>query len=387
MISIHTAITAMMLALLLPAPAVSQKLYYPDKKWEVADPEEMGLNRELLDSAVSFAINNETSTERDLRIAILRSFGREPFFRIIGPVRPRGGPSGMVIKGGYIVAQWGDTRRPDMTFSVTKSFLSTIGGLALDDGLIDDIDDYAADYVWSGKYESSHNSKIKWRHLLNQTSDWSGELFGIYDWADRPPRLGGIDEWSRRELHEPGTRYQYNDVRVNLLAYSLLHIYRQPLPVVLKDRIMDPIGASSSWRWYGYENSWVNIDGIKMQSVSGGAHFGGGMFISAEDQARFGLLFLRKGEWKGEQLISREWVGSVTETTPGTNYGYMWWSNERGSWRGVPGSVYYASGFGGNYIIVDNENDIVVVLRWIDSRAAGTFMRILTEATGGTPNN
>ena len=70
--------------------------------------------------------------------------------------------------------------------------------------------------------------------------------------------------------------FKYNDVRVNVLAYSLLNIFREPLPKVLKSNIMDPIGTSSSWRWFGYENSWTTIDGLQMQSVSGGGHSGGG---------------------------------------------------------------------------------------------------------------
>ena len=198
---------------------------------------------------------------------------------------------------------------------------------------------------------------------LQQSSDWSGELFGLPDWSDRPPREGGIEEWKARDLLEPGSRFEYNDVRVNVLAYSLLQVWRHPLPQVLKERIMDPIGASSTWRWYGYENSWVNVDGVKIQSVSGGGHSGGGLFISARDHARFGLLFLNEGNWNGKQLISQEWVEMVqqpSEANPA--YGYMWWLN-RGSRsvEGVSENVYNASGFGGNYIIIDKENDVVIV--------------------------
>ena len=100
-------------------------------------------------------------------------------------------------------------------------------------------------------------------------------------------------------MHEPGTFYEYNDVRVNLLALAALHVWRRPLPQVLRELVMDPIGASNTWRWNGYENSWVTIDGLRMQSVSGGGHWGGGMFISSRDHARFGLLFLRGGTWAG----------------------------------------------------------------------------------------
>lgn len=381
-------LTALILTSLLLVSANAQKLYFPGTEWETRRPEDLKMNRMWLDSAVSFAMNNENKVEKDLNIAILKAYRREPGFKIAGPVKPRGGPAGMIIKGGYIVAQWGETDRVDMTFSVTKSFLSTMAGLAIDDGLIKDINDPVNRYVWDDNFEGPHNSKITWLHLLQQTSDWSGSLFGIPDWADRPPSRGTIDDWKRRTLNEPGSSYKYNDVRVNLLAYSLLNVHRKPLPVVLKERIMDPIGASTTWRWYGYENSWVNIDGVMMQSVSGGGHFGGGLFISAADQARFGLLFLRKGEWNGRQLISQKWVNDVDITSAANKtYGYMWWTNTGSPWKGVPESVYHAAGFGGNYIIIDNENDLVVVVRWIDSPKIGEFMGLVVKSARNSPNN
>ena len=161
-------------------------------------------------------------------------------------------------------------------------------------------------------------------------SDWSGTLWGIHDWADRPPKEGGIDDWKNRKLNTPGTFYKYNDVRVNLLAYCLLNIWRQPIPQILKKFIMDPIGASTTWRWYGYNNSWVELDGNRMQSVSGGGHSGGGLFINTEDHARFGLLFLRQGKWNESQLISKDWIDEATKSSPAQkSYGYMWWLNKK----------------------------------------------------------
>jgi CubicO group peptidase (beta-lactamase class C family) len=186
----------------------------------------------------------------------------------------------MIIRNGYVVAQWGDIERVDMTFSVTKSFLSTIAGLAIDQKLITTAADTVATYVWDGTFEGAHNSKITWQHLLTQSSDWSGSLFDMPDWADRPPREGGIDDWKNRKLNEPGSVFEYNDVRVNVLAYALLQVCRRPLPAVLKESIMDPIGASTTWRWYGYEHSWVTVDGMTIQSVSGGGHSGGGLLLN-----------------------------------------------------------------------------------------------------------
>lgn len=358
-----------------------QQAYYPDANWLSKKPGELKINEHLLDSAINFAINNENKTDYDLRIAILKAYTGEPNYKIIGPVKPRGKPAGIIIRQGYIVAQWGDINRVDMTFSVTKSYLSTIAGLGVDANLIRNIDDKVNGYVWDATFEGAHNSKTTWRHLLNQTSDWSGCLFDLCDWADRPPKTGNIDDWKNRKLIEPGEKFEYNDVRVNLLAYSLLQVWRKPLAVVLKEKIMDPISASSTWRWYGYDNSFVNIDGVMMQSVSGGGHHGGGLFINTLDQARFGLLFLRKGKWKDRQLISQQWVESVRQgSPPNPSYGLMWWTNKEYSFQGLSVDLYYASGFGGNYIVVDNANDLVVVVRWLESNKLGEFLKLVTHS-------
>jgi CubicO group peptidase (beta-lactamase class C family) len=359
----------------------AQTYYFPDTTWQVKSALEMKLNKTLLDSAISFALKNENKVERDLRIANLKSYSREPDYKMIGPMKKRGGPAGLILKNGYIVAQWGDIHRVDMTFSVTKSFLSTTAGLAIDNGLIKSVNDGVKKYVWDGSFEGVHNSKITWKNLLNQSSDWSGTLFGLHDWADRPPKEGDIDDWKNRKLNEPGTVFEYNDVRVNLLAYSLLQVWRKPLPMILKEKIMDPIGASTTWRWFGYENSFVNVDGLSMQSVSGGGHSGGGIFISAIDQARFGLLFLRKGKWKNQQLLSEKWVNAAHQSSNANkDYGYMWWINTSKRWKDVSAEIYFAAGFGGNYIVIDNANDLVVVTRWMDDSKMGEFMNLVEQS-------
>ena len=116
-------------------------------------------------------------------------------------------------------------------------------------------------------FDAPHNQKIKWDHLLRQTSDWQGTLWGKPDWADRPEGKTPAD-WPNRELHEPGTHYKYNDVRVNVLALAALKSGGVRCREVLREEVMEPIGASSTWRWYGYENSWVDLDGQKMQSMT-----------------------------------------------------------------------------------------------------------------------
>lgn len=365
--------------------SLQAQTYFPDRgTWESKAPNEVGMNTNAVQDAVSFAESNEYSGSVDLRIATYEAFRREPYHQLTGPTKKRGGPAGMIIKDGYVVAQWGDINRVDMTFSVTKSYLSTAAGLAYDEGLIASMDDKVGDYVWDGTFNGRHNSKITWDHLLTQSSDWTGELFGGKDWGDRPPSEGDIDDWKIREFSEPGTAFEYNDVRVNVAAYSLLNVWRKPLPQILKERVMDPIGASTTWRWFGYSNSFVLVDGVEMQSVSGGGHNGGGVFINTMDHARFGYLFLRKGSWNGQQLISEDWVNMIQKPSQANvNYGYMWWLNQKeGSryWEGVPESVYYAAGFGGNFIVVDDSNDLVIVTRWLEPSKIGEMVKMVIDA-------
>ena len=360
---------------------LSQSEYYPGKDWVEQSPNSQGLDNKLISDAILFAEENENSVSKDLRISILNSFGREPGYRIKGPTKFRGEPNGLIIKNGYIIGKWGDVERVDMTFSVTKSYLSTVAAIAYDDGIIN-LDDKLKKYVWDGKFDDPHNSKITWHHLLNQSSEWSGSLFGTYDWADRPPKGLSIEEIKKQKLSEPGKAYKYNDVRVNLLSFSLLNVFREALPRILKTRVMDEIGASSTWRWYGYDNSMVVMDGVNVQSVSGGGHFGGGIFINSLDHARFGLLFLRNGEWNGKKIISKDWISKMkipSENNP--SYGYMWWLN-RGDrkWQDLSENIYYGSGFGGNYVVVVPDHDIVIVARWIDSSKIGDFVRKVIQA-------
>lgn len=353
--------------------------YYPGPwgTWETREAAEVGMNAERLKAAVEYAKAAENKDSPDLAAAITKAFGREPFNEIVGPTKPRGGANGMIVRNGYIVAEWGDTRRVDMTFSVTKSYLSTVAGLAVDSQLIRDVHDPLKNYVRDGKFAGEHNAPITWHHLLQQTSDWSGELWGKQDWGDRPQ---GADpsQWENRTLHRPGEHFKYNDVRVNLLAYSLLQVWRKPLPVVLRERVMDPIGASPTWRWHGYENSWVTLDGQRIQSVSGGGHWGGGMFICTRDQARFGYLFLRDGNWRGEQLISKDWIRALqVPATARPDYGYMWWLNtDRSRVPKAAENCFWAAGFGGNYIHIDQANDLLIVLRWTPDHA-GVVTKVL----------
>src|SRR5260370_19123057 len=168
-------------------PAAS---YFPDRcDWQHKKPEELGMDAGGLDDAVKHAIANENQATKELTLYLATTMGAtEPFDTPIGPVKVRGAANGIILRHGYIVAEWGDPKRVDMTFSVTKTFLTTVVGLAWQRGLIHDVNDYAADYIQPGValFDAPHNQKIKWDHLLRQTSDWQGTLWATPNWPHRP---------------------------------------------------------------------------------------------------------------------------------------------------------------------------------------------------------
>jgi CubicO group peptidase (beta-lactamase class C family) len=344
--------------------------YFPERNnWQHKTPEDEGMDSARLNQAVQAAIASENPLTKNMFDYLATTFGsHEPLSTPVGPIKDRGPANGLITRHGYVVAEWGDPQRIDMTFSVSKTFLTTLVGLAWQRGMIRDVNDFARDYMPAGidLFEAPHNRNIRWDHMLRQTSDWQGTLWGKPDWVDRPE--GPPATWPNRQLYEPGTHYKYNDVRMNMLALATLEVWRKPLPQVLREEIMDPIGASETWRWYGYDNSWVEIDGQKIQSVSAGGHWGGGMQINAYDMARFGYLFLRNGKWNGRSLVSEEWMRMAR--TPGTanrNYGFANWylNTDRKPLPNAPASAVWFEGNGNNIIYIDWDNDIVAVIRWI----------------------
>ncbi|MCU0626100.1 MAG: serine hydrolase [Gemmatimonadaceae bacterium] len=379
--------------------------YVPGRTWEQRRPSTAGVDSARLADAIAFAIANEAKGGRDLEANHYRTLGREPFDAPVGPIAPRGAPSGVIVRGGYVIAQWGAPDRVDMTFSVTKSFLSTVVGVAVERGLIASVHDT----VWRSQapvqrlrtaaesepgerlgatpflrlWETPHNRTITWDALLRQTSDWEGTLWGKPEWADRP--AADASTWTTRPRSPSGTTYEYNDVRVNVLALAATNIWRRPLPEVLRDEVMDPIGASRTWRWTGYDNAWITLDGRPVQVVSGGGHWGGGMYINAWDMARFGLLTLRRGVWGERRLLSEQWVTqALTPTVPEPTYGYMnWFLNTDRKWMpAAPASAFGHVGNGMNLVFVSPEHDLVAVVRWIENGAANEFLGRLLAAVG-----
>jgi len=343
------------------AAAIGQESYVPPKgQWEHVDPAKAGFDPAKLAEAVEYAKTHESSHPRDFSNQVA-TFGR-----VLGPLpKERSGTKGLILKGGRIVAEWGDVDAAEPTYSAAKSFLSTLAGIAVDRKLIASVDDPVGKSIHDGGYDSEHNAKITWAHHLWQASEWEGEMWG------KSHTFEGREEFGSgmrppRALRMAGAFYEYNDVRVNRLALSLLRLFGRGLPDVLKSEVMDPIGASDDWRYLGYENSSVEIDGKRYPSVSGGTRWGGGLWISARDQARFGLLMLRKGHWGDRQIVSESWLELATKPSPQkADYGMLWWLNTgRKQWPSLSEKAFAAVGFGSNTIWIDPERDLVVVWRW-----------------------
>lgn len=364
----------------------------PTDALDWAQAESGRFDRSALVGVVAFAEAYESPWPRTFHypdgryVGIVEWNEKGPWSEIAGVLRHRGGSAGLILDKGRIAAQWGDTRRADMTFSVAKSYLAVLAGIAVADGLIADLDQPVGKTVAGPWFESAHNAQITWRHLLQQSSEWDGVLWEKSDQVDHYRSVGANADNSRkgdlRARQAPGAYYEYNDVRVNLLALALLMRFRRPLPEVLRERIMDPIGASGEWEWHGYRTSWIDVDGRRIQSVSGGAHWGGGMMISARDLARLGLLVARGGVWNGKQLLPSGYVSEMLSPSP-TNggYGLLWWLNRgKGQRKGWSERCVSAMGAGSNVVWVDPDRDIVAVLRWIDKVAIEGFLERLGAA-------
>jgi CubicO group peptidase (beta-lactamase class C family) len=374
-----------LLAALLAAqtPQPKRTTYFPAAgTWQHKSPEEVGMDTVKLLEAVAWAESH--GAKWDFEKDQVRTFGK-----VLGPLpAKRAATNGIILRHGYIVAEFGDTKMNDPVYSVAKSFISTTASIAVAKGLIHNLDDKVADYIHDGGYNSRHNAKITWKNHLQQESEWEGELFG------KNANFVGEEEFGRgqrkpREIQDPGTFYEYNDVRINRLALSLARVFGKSLPDVLKENVMDKIGASHDWTWHGYgAKSTVDINGKPVESVSGGTRWGGGLWINSQDMARFGLLILNKGNWDGQQIVSKDWIQqATTPSAHGPDYGYLWWLNtKQKEWPSAPASSFAAVGNGGNLIWIDPDHDIVLVWHWHETGKAvdGMLARIVASVVGQT---
>jgi CubicO group peptidase (beta-lactamase class C family) len=336
---------------------------------------------------------HEPDLPRDMEAWLAATLASEPWPYVMGPLLDRGAPNGVVWIGGREVGRWGDPSRREMAFSIAKSALGTVAGLAFDDGLLPDLDlpvvnqvpltAFGGDVYGPGVPDDPAAARrITWRHLLTQTSEWRGTLFDIPWWSD--PQ--GKQEPDAPTV-SPGTRFSYNDVRTNLCSLALTHLLGASNAATLGARVLEPLGIEPGWSWHGLDQMRTRVpSGEEAVVTTGGSHWGGGLWLTAEDLAKFGRLHLDGGEWEGRQLLSAEWCRRMLVPTHARRaYGLMWWRNPE---AGVPldeegasplGAVagedafypgagvrgFAAHGTGEQIVWCDPDRDLVAVVRWV----------------------
>jgi len=317
-----------------PTPASLPPMTFPGLSWQEAAPETLNVDSAKLEIAFSY-LSQYLDTS-----------------------------STAVIRNGYLIRKSSRIDARFGTFSATKSYTSTVLGLLIDDGKAS-LDTLASTYVpeMATKY-----STVTLRHFATMTSgyDAPGNSYDPYD-GSYDPFVPGTPLFT-----PPGSKFTYFDDAMNQFGNVLTQIAREPIYDLFKRRIADPIGMTD-WGWpnFGVVNGYVVYEGSGNQT---------GINISARQMARFGHLFLNRGNWNGIQLLSPEWVDQATSnqvpvtighsgirpTLDGRGvYGFNWWLNGidvngNRKWSAAPPKTFSAWGLYENRIIVIPEWNMVI---------------------------
>ena len=354
-------------------------------------------DKTLLDQAIAHAQAHETPWPREPLAAPgpgqqpwgVHHDDPPPFNRLRGPVHARGPQSGVVWQADHELANWGEPGRADQTFSVAKTCLALLAGLAQGQGLLPDEHAPVCQRLPGIGFDSEHNRPITWAHLLEQTSEWEGSCFGLPDTVDRwrkvgqDPRPAGGPKGGPRPLQTPGSYWEYNDVRINQLSLALLHLFGRPLPEVFLEHILQPLGGGDGYAWQAYDDAWLTLPGVgRVPSVPGGTHWGAGLSISAHDLARLGQLLLDGGQHRGRQLLPQAWLQRMAQPCNiAPFYGRLLWLNPGGrAFAGASPEAVFMLGAGGHLVWVDPALQAVVVLRWLDPAHTAATVAALARA-------
>ncbi len=269
-----------------------------------------------------------------------------------------GSGSGCIVRGGRLVFSWGDPKQRYDLKSSTKSFGAAALGLAIKDGKLR-LDDKARRHHRTLGTPPEANAPTGWLeditilHLASQTAGF-----------DKPGGYAPL-------LFKPGTHWSYSDSGPNWLAECITLACRRDVDELMFERLFTPLGIQRSdlvWRKNSYRPDL--IDGIRRRE------FGAGISANVDAMARFGLLWLRGGEWKGAQILPRDFVDKVRTTVSGmpglpvrkpedygkaaNHYGLLWWNNADETIEGLPLDTYWSWGLYDSLIVVMPTLDIVV---------------------------
>lgn len=363
------ALACALFALSSGAPAETA---FPDAAWEERSPASMGLDEGKLHAAVEYLRANS---------------GRDGVRELV------------IIRSGVMIWRGDNVDHVHGVWSLTKSFTSTVLGLLSDDGKAS-LDTRASAHL---PEMTDAYPEVTLRHFTTMTSGYRAigdEPQGAYlHGPSKTPFLPSPQPL----FTPPGSHYAYWDSAMSQFGHVLTRLAQEPMADLFRRRIAEPIGMGpAKWDWGVVQEQ----DGLAINGGSGNA--GKHVRICARELARFGLLMLHRGNWRGRQLLSPAWVDAATSVQvpadlplghPESNidgrgvYGFNWWCNALGAdgkrrWPGVPVGAYAASGYNNNDLFVIPEWDLVIVRLGLDESTDGPisttvyaeFLRLLGEA-------
>ncbi len=266
--------------------------------------------------------------------------------------KPGGLHSFMLLRRGQVAAEgWWDPygpRHPHMLYSLSKSFTSTAVGMAVAEGRLK-VDQPVVSFFPNELPASvpENLAAMQVRHLLSMGTGHEKD-------ATNPMRAAADGNWVRGFLHlpvehAPGSRFVYNSAATYMCSAIVQKLTGMPVLEYLRSRLFEPLGFESP--------TWENCP----RGINTG---GWGLSIRTEEIARFGQLYLQKGQWNGRQLVPESWVQEATskQISNGTNpksdwaqgYGYQFWRCQHGAFRG--------DGAFGQYCVVMPEQDAVLAI-------------------------
>jgi len=235
--------------------------------------------------------------------------------------------------------------------------------------------------------QHAQNRGVTWLQLLQQTSEWSGSLWGIPDTVDRDRQLAPTDDQARfnrsTPRQPPGTYWDYNDTRVNALCLALTSLFGESLPDVLATAL-PAFGDRTSWNWQGYgnESSITLPDRRTVSVVVGGGHWGGGLATSVRHDLILGRLMAGRGTLDGRRVLSEAAIAALLSPCPlQPVYGRALVAQYGAAALPCrPAFSFFATGVGMNVIWVDPVLDLVAVVRWMDEPAFPGFVEHVVAA-------
>ena len=239
--------------------------------------------------------------------------------------------------------------------SVTKSFTSAMMGIAIDEGFIEGVDKKM--FSFFPEYDhlnSEEKDSITLHHLLSMTSglEWEENAYPFTDSRNDLIRFNTSTDpigfyLAKPLLHTPGTTFKYSGGGVNVLGSIISRESGMSLESFSQQYLFDKLGIN--------DFTWIKIQPSGLTYVSGDLH------IRPRAMGKFGLLFLNNGNWKGEQVISQQWVEDSTKGhSLGDAYGYLWW-RDRFPIGNESIESFYAGGWGGQFIFVMKDLGLVLV--------------------------